>query len=44
MVEVMTGIGRQFGVLPNQPTLRVAGARSAPPSSPVPGPYGGEAL
>ena len=26
MVEVMTGIGRQFGVLPNQPTLRVAGA------------------
>ena len=27
MVEVMTGIGRQFGVLPNQPELRVAGAR-----------------
>ena len=27
MVEVMTGIGRQFGVLPNQPTLRAAGAR-----------------
>ena len=27
MVEVMTGIGRQFGVLPNQPSLRAAGAR-----------------
>jgi 8-amino-7-oxononanoate synthase len=27
MVEVMTGIGRQFGVLPNQPALRAAGAR-----------------
>ena len=26
MVEVMTGIGRQFGVLPNQPSLRAAGA------------------
>ena len=29
MVEVMTGIGRQFGVLPNQPALRAAGGASA---------------
>ena len=36
MVEVMTGIGRQIGVIPDAPKLRVAGARSGRLTGPPP--------